>query len=145
MHATVAYLTLAYMLHGRSLPSLHQDTTGAFLSPIAPNLRPWRAEPNTGLRLGNLHLPVAQSKGGHRGPHRAEAAAVRGMKNLYSWSEFLVKHVENHGPENDIGEGESDVDSSADRILPAKVANSTTRLCRCFRDREALIAARELV
>lgn len=75
-------------------------------------------------------------------PHEAESLAVREMKSLYDWSEDLVEHVEAHDPENDVGEGDSETDigSLDDGITDQRAGNNATRLCRYFRDREALTA-----
>ena len=81
---------------------------------------------------------MAQSKGDRKVPRWAEAATVRVMRNLYSWSEFLVKHIEDFGRKYNTGEGERDVDSFEDKIIPMAVPYLATRMCRDFRDAEAL-------
>lgn len=137
MHAAVAYL--APGMHAAREGRCHPYSQTPRTSPASISLNPWRrrAELN-GLRLGNLHLPVAQGKGDHKVPRWAEAATVRVMRNLYSWSEFLIKHIEDFGGKYNTGEGERDVDSFENQILPVAVTYLATRMWPDFRNVEAL-------
>jgi hypothetical protein len=73
-------------------------------------------------------------------PHRAELRAVRDMGNLYTWSEALINHIENHDAGHDVNDGETDVEDVDPVVTALAVGRMAVNLCRYFRDAEAVSA-----
>jgi hypothetical protein len=73
-------------------------------------------------------------------PHRAEADAVRAMRNLYAWGEILVRGLEEgvYGRQDEEMETESGLSSLGEEEGEVvRVGEAAKRLCEWLRDRRA--------
>jgi hypothetical protein len=77
-------------------------------------------------------------------PHRAEAAAVRTMKDLYAWGEIVVRGFEGEDRGCDEQEGESESSVLGDERDAGRVGEAAKRLCRWFGDEQASNVCEEL-
>jgi hypothetical protein len=77
-------------------------------------------------------------------PHRAEAVAVREMRDLYTWGEFLVRGVEDEDHVYDEEQSDRTHDAWTEEESTMMVGEVAARLCRWLRDREALRACQRV-
>jgi hypothetical protein len=80
-------------------------------------------------------------------PHRAEAEAVRVMRDLYSWGELMVKGLEESGG---LGFGEDEeMESlggwSEEESGAVRVGDAAKSLCRWLRNRRAWDTCEEVL
>jgi hypothetical protein len=77
-------------------------------------------------------------------PHRAEAVAVREMRDLYTWGEFLVRGVEDEDHVYDEEQSDSSYGAWMEEESTMMVGKVATRLCRWLGEREALRACQRV-
>jgi hypothetical protein len=77
-------------------------------------------------------------------PHRAEAAAVRTMKELYAWGETVVRGFEGEDRGCDEQEGESESSVVGDEGDAGRIGGAAKRLCHWFGDEQASNVCEEL-
>ncbi|KAI6717110.1 hypothetical protein JHW43_000285 [Diplocarpon mali] len=71
-------------------------------------------------------------------PHRAEAEAVRGMRDLYSWSEVVARGLDGEGIDDWRARGGGDGAGEETEDLGIRVGRAAKKLCQWLGDGQAL-------
>lgn len=77
-------------------------------------------------------------------PHHAEAVATQDMRDLYNWSQFVVRGVEEPRPRYEEGDMESDMVVLVNENRDMTTVEVAQILCRWFGDQGALSACRRV-